>query len=157
MTGCASRSIPTQNAKSPAESRQQTGIEAQSSTTAEVIAASKAIIAAFGSDDPNTYFKLFSPEATFIFHNTPRQLGSRSDYEQEWASWRRDLGFRVRSCKSSDQQVQLFDGLAILTHFVVTEVTTKQGDETLHERETIIFQRCDGRWVAVHEHLSPQP
>ena len=29
------------------------------------------------------------------------------------------------------------------------------GEETLHERETIVFAREeDGRWLAVHEHLS---
>ena len=47
--------------------------------------------------------------------------------------------------------------VAILTHLVRTEISTKKGDETLRERETIVFHRRDGRWIAVHEHLSPQP
>jgi ketosteroid isomerase-like protein len=124
---------------------------------AEVIAASKAIIAAFGRDDPDAYFPLLDPQATFIFHTTPQRVESRAAYEQEWAAWRRDLGFRVRSCTSSDQRVQLFGNVAILTHLVRTEITTKKGDETLRERETIVFHHRDGRWIAVHEHLSAQP
>jgi ketosteroid isomerase-like protein len=106
---------------------------------AEVVDASKAIITAFGRNDPDAYFKLFDPEATFIFYTTPQRLESCSAYEQEWAAWRRNLGFRVRSCTSSDQRVQLFGDVAILTHLVRTEITTKNGDETLHERETIVF------------------
>jgi ketosteroid isomerase-like protein len=141
---------PTQSRKA-AETREETD------PTADVIDASRAIVAAFGRDDPDTYFQLFDPEATFIFHNTPQRLENRAAYQQEWASWRRDLGFRVRSCTSSDQRVQLFDDVAILTHLVRTEITTNQGDATLRERETIVFHRRDGRWIAVHEHLSPRP
>ena len=142
------------------ESPQSSGatpVGAGADPAVEVVAASKAIITAFGRDDPDAYFKLFDPGATFIFHTTPQRLESRAAYEQEWAAWRRDLGFRVRSCTSTDQRVQLFGDVAILSHLVRTEISTKKGDETLRERETIVFHRRDGRWIAVHEHLSPQP
>lgn len=124
---------------------------------AQVIEASKAIVAAFGRDDPESYFKLFDPAATFIFHTSPQRLESRAAYEEEWAAWRRDMNFRVRSCTSSDQRVQLIGDTAILTHFVRTEISTTDGDATLYERETIVFRQIDGKWVAVHEHLSPRP
>jgi ketosteroid isomerase-like protein len=124
---------------------------------AEVIAASKAIVEAFGRDEPGTYFALFDPAATFIFYTTPQRLESRAAYEEEWATWRREWGFRVRSCTSSEQRVQVLDDVAILTHFVRTEITTTQGDTTLQERETIVFSRKQGKWIAVHEHLSPRP
>jgi ketosteroid isomerase-like protein len=30
--------------------------------------------------------------------------------------------------------------------------------DTVHERETIVMAHgADGRWLGVHEHLSPQP
>lgn len=125
--------------------------------TSAVIDASKAIVSAFGQDDPEAYFKLFAPDATFIFHTTQRRLEDRRTYELEWATWRRDLGFRVRSCASSNQRVQLFGDVAILSHDVRTEITTNVGDATLMERETIVFHRRGDRWIAVHEHLSPQP
>jgi ketosteroid isomerase-like protein len=91
-----------------------------------------------------------------VFHTTPRRLNSRAEYEAEWQSWK-PAGFRVRSCSSSDQRVQVFGDMAVFTHAVRTEVTTRDGDDTLLERETIVFERREGRWIAVHEHLSPQP
>ena len=125
--------------------------------TRAVIDASKSIVSAFGRDDPGAYFKLFAPDATFIFHTTQRRLEDRRAYEIEWATWRRELGFRVRSCTSSNQLVQLFGETAVLTHDVRTEITTNEGDATLMERETIVFHRRGDRWIAVLEHLSPKP
>jgi ketosteroid isomerase-like protein len=123
--------------------------------TRAVLAAAAAIMAAFGRHDSDAYFSLFDPQATFIFYTTPRRLESRAEYQQEWAAWEKELGFRVRSCRSSDPRVQVFGDVAVFTHAVRTEVTTNQGETTLDERETIVFQRRDGRWIAVHEHLSP--
>ena len=123
----------------------------------EVVAAAAAIVAAFGSHDAKTYFSLFNPQATFVFYNTRHYLNSRAAYQEEWTKWERETGFRVRSCSSSDQRVQIFGDFAVFTHSVCTEVSTNQGNSTLYERETIIFQLLDKRWIAVHEHLSPDP
>ena len=123
----------------------------------EVVAAADAIVAAFGRHDPKAYFALFAPEATFVFHTTPRRLDSRADYEAEWTKWERDDGFRVRSCRSTDQKAQLFGDVAVFTHSTRTELSTRLGDDIMLERETIIFHRREGRWVAVHEHVSPDP
>jgi ketosteroid isomerase-like protein len=141
----------------PFQPRESTPGAAGTDPVAEVIAASKAIVAAFGRDDPKAYFALFDSAATFIFYTTPQRLESRAAYNEEWATWRRDLGFRVRSCTSSDQRVQILNDVAILTHFVRTDITTTQGDTTLQERETIVFHRKQEKWIAVHEHLSPRP
>jgi Ketosteroid isomerase homolog len=124
--------------------------------TPVIRAAADSIVAAFGRQDSAGYFSRFAPEASFIFHTTARRLNGRAEYEAEWQSWK-SAGFRVRSCRSSDQRVQVFGDVAIFTHSVRTEVTTREGDDTLVERETIIFQRQNDRWQAVHEHLSPQP
>jgi ketosteroid isomerase-like protein len=90
-----------------------------------------------------------------VFHTTPGRLESREAYDREWAGWRRDFGFKVCSCNSSAQRVQLLGDVAIFTHSVRTEIVTNQAESTLLERETIVFQRRNGRWIAVHEHLSP--
>ncbi len=144
-------------AGAPLQPRESVPGTAGNDPVADVVAASKAIVTAFGRNEPSTYFALFDSAATFIFYTTPQRLESRAAYEKEWAAWRRDLGFRVRSCTSSDQRVQVLDNVAILTHFVQTDITTTQGDTTLHERETIVFHRKRGKWIAVHEHLSPRP
>jgi len=65
--------------------------------------------------------------------------------------------FKPLSCSSSDQRVQLLGQTAIFTHSVRTEVSIKGATSTLRERETIVFERRGGRWLGVHEHLSPEP
>jgi hypothetical protein len=76
----------------------------------EVAAAAAAIVAAFGRNDSQAYFTCFAPEATFIFHTTPRRLNSRAEYQAESAKWVKENGFRVRSCKSTDSRVQVLGG-----------------------------------------------
>lgn len=124
----------------------------------EVLAAARSLVAAFGRHDTDAYFDAFAPEATFLFHTHDTPLRSRQAYRDAWNSWEGE-GFHVLSCGSSDQHVQaLGDGVAVFTHRVETTVRTGGVEETLNERETIVFQRgSDGRWLAVHEHLSPGP
>lgn len=128
----------------------------------EVLAAAAACVRAFGAHDTADYFAAFHPSATFLFHTTDRLLGSREEYEAEWAAWEGE-GFRVLSCASSDQQVDVWGDVAVLTHRVRTEVRAVGGDddsepEVQHERETIVFRRePDGSWLGVHEHLSVDP
>jgi ketosteroid isomerase-like protein len=140
------------------------GTPDRQSATEDVLAASEACVAAFGAHQVDAYFACFEPSATFLFHTTDRLLRSRAEYEAEWATWEAE-GFRVLSCVSSRQQVQLLgDGapgsVAVLTHRVRTEVRPGHGadPEVQHERETIVWRRGDdGRWRGVHEHLSPDP
>jgi ketosteroid isomerase-like protein len=124
----------------------------------EVLAAAGSLVGAFGRHDIAAYFDCFAPEATFIFYTTPARLSARTEYEQLWAEWEREDKFHVLSCVSADQVVQVIGDAAIFTHDVTTVVRTTAGEETLHERESIVFRRRrDGSWVAVHEHLSPRP
>lgn len=137
----------------------------------EVLASAAALVAAFGAHDTAAYFDSFAADATFVFYTHPEPLRSRAAYEELWATWEAD-GFRVVSCESSDRHVQVLgEDLAVFTHRVHTVVRTPGVDgaengaadaaadaaaEPLDERETIVFRRePDGRWVAVHEHLSP--
>jgi hypothetical protein len=155
LAAAASR---TSSAGSPAPiGAEASRAAAQEQAEQEVRAAAAAIIAAFGRDDPESYFPLFDPAATFIFHSTPYRLESRAAYEREWATWRRDFGFGVLSCSSSAGRVQLLGDVAVFTHSVRTVIVTNEGESTLYERETIVFQRRDAKWIAVHEHLSPDP
>jgi ketosteroid isomerase-like protein len=127
--------------------------------TAAVLAAAQALVAAFARHDTRAYFDAFAPEASFIFHSTPTVLPQRAAYEQLWAEWEQTLGFRVRACASTQQQVQCLGEVAVFHHQVRTTLHfAADGDVTFDERETIVFARqADGRWLAVHEHLSPLP
>jgi SnoaL-like domain len=87
-----------------------------------------------------------------------RLLASRAEYETEWADWERS-GFQVLGCESSDGRTdRVAPGVVVFTHRVRTRLRDADGEHELHERETIVLRRRpDGRWVGVHEHLSPAP
>lgn len=122
--------------------------------TAEVLAAADAIIDDFGHHRTEAYFAGFADDATFVFHTAERRLESRADYERLWALWELEDGFRVHGCTSSDRRVQLLGDTAVFTHSVHSAVELGGETTEVDERETIVFARRDGRWVAVHEHLS---
>ncbi len=124
----------------------------------EVRRAADTLVAAFGRGDLDAYFACFTPDATFLFHSTEDLLPSTADYRCEWARWEEEQEFGVLDCSTSDTHVRVHGDTAVLTHPVRTTVTATGGTSVLHERETIVFRRQDdGRWLAVHEHLSPAP
>ena len=128
------------------------------SAEAEVRRAAEAIVRAYGAHDTEAYFAAFHPEASFVFHTSPERLGSTAEFEAEWKRWERDDGFRVLSCRSFDQRVQVWGEVAVFTHTIESTVRALGEEESSTERETIVFARGDdGRWLAVHEHLSPAP
>lgn len=128
---------------------------AEETLVEEITETAERLVGAFSSHDVVSYFSFFAEDATFIFHNVDQVLRSRADYEQLWAKWETDDGFHIRSCRSDNGAVRILcaDG-AVFTHDVTTVVTTHEGQETLKERETIVFKRMSDRWLAVHEHLS---
>jgi uncharacterized protein (TIGR02246 family) len=122
----------------------------------EVGAAADALVGAFAAHDREGYFAAFAPDATFLFHTSADVLTSRAAYEQEWANWESD-GFRVEGCETSGRRIDLLTpDVAVLTHRVRTRLAGVS--DVQRERETIVFRRgADGSWLAVHEHLSPDP
>ena len=123
----------------------------------EVCAAAAALIAAFEANDREGYFSFFTPRASFIFHAVPFVMESRAAYEVEYDRWVREEGFKVLECTSTHQHADVFGDNAVFTHETFTRVQTHAGESTCHERETIVFTRQDGTWLAVHEHLSLLP
>jgi ketosteroid isomerase-like protein len=123
----------------------------------DVRRAAAALVTAFGRSDLEAYFSCFAEDATFLFHTTDRLLTSTDEYRREWARWVAEDGFRVLDCSTEDAVVQVLGNVAVLTHRVRTTVSTHAGTDVLRERETIVFAARDGRWLAVHEHLSAAP
>ena len=127
---------------------------------AEVQAAADHLIGAYARSDRDAYFECFANEATFLFHTAPARLDSRAQYEQLWDQWVADEAFRVLSCHSSHPAIQVLNptaDTAVFSHRVRTVVETRAGREIFVERETIVFARYGTEWLAVHEHLSPDP
>ena len=130
----------------------------ESTAIGEVRAAANAIVGAYGAHRTDDYFQAFHPEATFVFYTSPERLESRAAFHEAWDTWVSDDGFRVLECVSSDQLIQLFGDVAVFVHRLTTRLRTNAGEETVLERETIVFARqAEGTWLAVHEHLSPDP
>ncbi|MBU6397901.1 MAG: nuclear transport factor 2 family protein [Rhodospirillales bacterium] len=123
----------------------------------EVCAVATALIAAFEANDRDGYFSYFIPEARFIFHAVPFVMESRAAYEAEYDRWVREEGFTVLECTSTRQHADVYGDSAVFTHQTFTRVRTHVGESGYHERESIIFTRQNGRWLAVHEHLSLLP
>ena len=121
-----------------------------------VAAAAERLVEAFGAGRVEDYFACFAADATFVFYTTEERLESRAAYRALWRRWESDDGFRVVACESSNPLITpLGDDAAVFVHDVATTVATREGEESLSERETIVFARRDGTWLAVHEHLSP--
>jgi len=127
------------------------------SATDDVLSAAEHLVRAFGRHDEAAYFECFAPEATFIFHTTPGRLESVAEYRDLWRTWEREDDFRVLACSSTGQHVQDLGEVAVFSHDVTTVTRSRRGEETAAERETIVFRRDGDRWLAVHEHLSPDP
>jgi len=115
------------------------------------------LVSCFAQHDFDKYFECFADDAVFIFHTSNNVLRNKAEYQKEWKKWEQEWGFKVESCKSTNQLVQLFNDVAIFSHTVDTTLNTNDGKKSFTERETIVFQFQNDKWIAVHEHLSPMP
>jgi uncharacterized protein (TIGR02246 family) len=115
------------------------------------------LVAAFGEGRLDDYFACFADEATLVLHGQ-RWLGSLEEYRSEWDRWAKQDGFAVLSADTRVMSIQMLGDAAVLTHAIETRQRTNAGEETAHERETIVFaKQPGGRWLVVHEHVSPDP
>lgn len=120
-------------------------------------AAARDLVAAFATHDRARYFESFAADASFIFYNSDKVFHSRAEYEEEWKEWEA-TGFKVLACTSMNSNVAvLTSDVAVFTHQVRTTLNTAEGVVNTGERETIVFQLINGRWLGVHEHLSLDP
>ncbi|WP_329159187.1 nuclear transport factor 2 family protein [Streptomyces sp. NBC_01717] len=127
----------------------------ESTPVQEIQAAADALVAAFAEGRLDDYFGSFAPDATFVFHSTPQRLASTAEYRALWQRWVAEDDFRILGCTSTGQLIQHLGSTGVFSHDVETRIATRAGEETVHERETIVFARAeDGSWPAVHEHLS---
>jgi ketosteroid isomerase-like protein len=121
----------------------------------EVEAAAVALLDAFANNDRPRYFACFVPEASFVFPIVDHVMLSRDEYAAAWQGWIDTDDFKVTGFESLERMVQVYNDVAIFIHRTITHSSARSGERTLHERETIIFHKINGVWLAVHEHVSP--
>jgi len=121
----------------------------------EVLEAYERLVSAFreGRDK----FGSFADEATIV--DGGRWFGSLAEYRAAWDAWTESMGHLPvpASVETRVMSMQMFGDTAVLVHSIESR-RTDVGEETEREIETIVFGRqSDGRWLIVHQHLSPQP
>jgi uncharacterized protein (TIGR02246 family) len=122
-------------------------------TVTQVKDAYDRLMSAFASANTEDYFDRFHEHASFVFPGEP-VLDSRTAYRSTWSRWQGE-GVRFTDVVTDDVRVHVIGGTAVVTHSIQTTVEA-DGETTVdRERETIVFSNVDGRWLAVHEHLSP--
>jgi ketosteroid isomerase-like protein len=124
----------------------------------QVLEAYERLVSAFREGRWDDKFACFAPEATVV--GGAQWFGSLDEYRSAWERWaaEQDVLPVPLSVDTRIMKLQMLDQAAVLTHSIDSRERTDAGEETVHEVETIVFGRQpDGRWLIVHQHLSPQP
>lgn len=111
------------------------------------------LMSAFTGASTDAYFDCFHDDASFVFPGEP-VLDSRAAYRSTWSRWQRE-GVRFTNVVTDDVRIRVVGSTAVVTHSIQTTVDADGKTTVDRERESIVFSNVDGRWLAVHEHLSP--
>jgi ketosteroid isomerase-like protein len=122
----------------------------------EVLEAYERLVSAFreGRDK----FGSFADEATIV--DGGQWFGSLAEYRGAWDAWAEKMGHLPvpASVETRVMSLQMLGDTAVLVHSIESQERTDAREETEREIETIVFGRQPGgRWLIVHQHLSPQP
>ncbi len=129
------------------------GRHTEADATSQVREVYERLMNAFAQADTDRYFECFHERASFVFPGE-EVLDSRSAYHAAWLQWQRE-GQRFTDVVATDVRIRVFGSTAILTHRIQTTVEAQGETSVDRERESIVFSEIGGRWVAIHEHLSP--
>jgi uncharacterized protein (TIGR02246 family) len=122
----------------------------------QVLEAYERLVAAFREGRWDDKFACFAPEATVV--DGEQWFGSSDEYRSAWERWAagQQNGSAILSVDTSVMKLHMLGDVAVLVHSIHMRQRTDEGEETAHERETIVFaKQSDGRWLVVHQHLSP--
>jgi len=112
------------------------------------------LMAAFVSGNTEEYFDCFHENASFVFPGEA-VLEPLSAYRSIWSRWQRE-GVQFTDVVTDDIRVRVVGETALVTHRIQTTVIDDGESSIDRERESIVFSRVGRRWLAVHEHLSPE-
>ncbi len=112
------------------------------------------LMAAFVTGNTEEYFDCFHEDASFVFPGEA-VLEPLSAYRSAWSRWQRE-GVQFTDVVADDISVRVVGETAVVTHRIQTTVIDSGEANVDREQESIVFARVGGKWLAVHEHLSPE-
>jgi len=116
------------------------------------------LVSAFREGRWDEKFLSFADDATVV--DGGRWFGSLEEYRSAWNEWaaQQDTLPVPLSVDTRILRLQMLGQSAVLTHAIDSrERTDDGGEETVSEVETIVLaEQSDGRWLIVHQHLSPR-
>jgi ketosteroid isomerase-like protein len=124
----------------------------------EVLEAYERLVNAFREGRWEDKFASFADEATVV--DGANWFSSLEEYRAAWNEWAASMDTLPvpLSVATRVMKLQMLGDAAVLTHSIESRERTDTGEQTVHEVETIVFSKQpDGRWLIVHQHLSPQP
>ena len=123
----------------------------------DVLEAYERLVATFREGRWEDKFTYFAEEATVV--DGGQWFGSLEELRAAWNRWaaQQDSLPVPLSVDTRVLKLQMLGQSAVLTHSVEIRERTDEGEETAHEVETMVFgKQPDGRWLIVHQHISPQ-
>ena len=124
----------------------------------QVLEAYERLVSAFREGRWDDKFACFAPEATVV--DGAQWFGSLDEYRSAWERWAagQQDGSAILSVDTRVMKLHMLGEAAVLVHSIHSRQRTDEGEETVHERETVVFgKQFDGRSLVVHQHLSSQP
>jgi uncharacterized protein (TIGR02246 family) len=122
----------------------------------EVREAYERLVAAFREGRLDDKFACFADDATVA--DGGRWFGSLAEYRSAWDRWLAEQGGFVPplSVETHILKLRVFGEAAVLIHSIDSRQRTDAGEERELEIETTVFGRQpDGRWLIVHQQISP--
>ena len=122
----------------------------------EVREAYEGLVSAFREGRVDDKFAFFADDATVA--DGGRWFGSLEEYRAGWDRWLAEQGGFVPpdSVETRILKLRVFGDAAVLIHSIDSRQRTDSGEERELEIETIVFGRQpDGRWLIVHQQISP--
>jgi uncharacterized protein (TIGR02246 family) len=108
---------------------------------------------AYATNDADTYFSFYTPDATLYFSGARQDVAA---YDEEWHAMI-EAGGGVEKNDISDVRLQVLgDGrVVVATYFVDNRSRTPDGDvSSARAFETDVWHRIDGEWKIVSLHYT---
>jgi ketosteroid isomerase-like protein len=130
-----------------AQAGDQKGVEA------EIRALEEAFNTAYATNEVDTYFSYYTPDATLFFY------GERQPVERYYDTWQTMVaaGGTVERNDVSDLQIQVLAGgkAAVATSFIDNQTRSPDGEVTAARAfETNVWQKTEAGWKIVSLHYS---